>query len=305
MVLSFEDTPLFDWLKKNRLFLLTLVVLVVGLQGYQYFAPTLKFAKQAKAWGLFANITSELAADFETKLGPDLAQAEEEPIIYPWVLFAAANTAILRGDADAVQIVQPKLEAYAASKEADAWKTLSESGEVTTIAELLLKRMEEFNARDQKSWTNPEPQGSKVKVVLNDASDGVYEITIGLYEDQAPNACATFLAAVEAGRLNDLEVTPSPAGLNWSGFGSEEDQPLTVERHFGLFHLAGALSTTPLPGEPGKQMVGALNLLLADNMAMDGATTVFGQVVEGLEALQGLLDGGGEPKLRIAEASIL
>ena len=52
MVLSFEDTPLFDWLKKNRFFLLGLTILVVGFQGYQYYAPSLTYAKQAKAWSL-------------------------------------------------------------------------------------------------------------------------------------------------------------------------------------------------------------------------------------------------------------
>lgn len=286
MVLTFEDTPFFDWLKKNRFFLLGLTILIVGIQGYQYYAPGLKYAKQAEAWDLFDALRQDLQTDFDTNLSPSLAQAEEYPSIYPWVVFAATNTALTTSNETALATLRPKLEALSKDADASHWKSMSSSGEVTPIAAVMLRHVEESQNAGAMVWENPEPQGSRVKMSVNSSLGSTYEFTVGLFEEAAPEACNAFLEAVDTGALVGLDVSAFGTTLTFRDYAPENEEGLPVERRHGLFHLAGTLSTTSQPGEPGSQIPDAVILHLQDSFGSDGITSVFGAVVEGLPELQ-------------------
>lgn len=286
MVLTFEDTPFFDWLKKNRFFLLGLTILVVGIQGYQYFAPGMKYAKQAEAWDLFDALVQDLSMDFDNNLSQSLAQAEEYPSIYPWIVFAATNTALTTSNETALATLRPKLESLSQDDDASHWRSLSASGEVTPIAAVMLKHVEESQAAGAMVWENPAPDGSSVKMSINSSLGNTYEITIGLFEDAAPETCNAFLTAVDSGVLVGLDVSHFGNTISFRDYDSENEEGLPVERRHGLFHLAGTLSTTTKAGEPGVQMADAVILHLQDSFGSDGITTVFGTVTEGLPELQ-------------------
>jgi len=284
MVLSFEDTPLFDWLKKNRFFLFALVLIIVGTQAFQYFAPALKLKKQNESWMLYDTIFVDLNSDFDGNLSASLAQAKEFPLIYPAVVFTATRVALQSENVHAMPTLKPALEDLQSS--ADQWKTVSQTGDITTIAGELLARVQEFQATGGNQWSNPEPLGTKVKITVSSSLGNTYDLVAGLYEDQAPAACAAFLAAVENELLNGHEVTALGSTLTFRDYnpGAEEDLPL--ERQFGLFHLAGSLSTSMKPGEPGMQVPDSVVVYLQDSTSIDGGSSVFGSLVEGLEPLQ-------------------
>lgn len=306
MVLSFEDTPLFDWLRKNRFFLLGLAVLVVGIQGYNYYAPGLKYAKQAEAWGLYDAIAVSLATDFENNLSADLARAEEYPSIYPWIVFAATNQALATSNADAIAILKPKLANLVNDESVSGYKAIPASGEITNIASLLMARVEDQQTHGSKTWTNPEPTGSKVKLVVTASDGSTYEISIGLYEGVAPAASAAFLAAVDNGLLIGKDLTASGGAVSLRDYNPEATEALPLERQYGYFHLPGSLATSVVPGEPGQQEPDAWTLFLMDATRNDGGTSVFGSIVEGLEPLQeAVATPGLERTYAITEAVVL
>lgn len=306
MVLSFEDTPLFDWLKKNRFFLLGLTILVVGFQGYQYYAPSLTYAKQAKAWSLFDVLVQDMSLDFEANLAPSLLQAEEYPTIYPWIVFSASNSALARGNMDALETLQPALERLAADDSANRWVSLPDSGEVTSIANILLSRVGDSQSNGPMVWENPTPEGAKVNLVVTSSSGDSYSVSIGLFESAAPAASQAFLEAVNNGALIGVDLSSFGTTLSFGDYSPENEAGIPLERKHGVYHLAGTLSTTTKPGEPGMQEPDSVVVYLQDNFGADGGTTVFGAITEGLESLQEATSTpGAETTYAITEASVL
>ena len=304
MVLSFEDTPLFDWLRKNRIFLFVLVALIVGVQGFQYFAPALKLKKQTESWILFDNITAELNTDFDANLSTSLAQAKDYPIIYPPIVFSATRVALLQDKSDALTTLKPILEDL--TENATQWKTASQSGESSTIAAELLARLVDHQAIGGSKITNPEPTGAKVGISVTSSNGESYDVVLGLFEDRAPAACASFLAAVENEMLNGLDVTAFGATLAIKDYNPDAEENLPLEREFGLFHLAGSLSTSMVPGEPGMQEPDSVVLYLQDSTSVDGGSSVFGSITEGLESLQEALSAPqADVTYSITSASVL
>ncbi|MFK5955631.1 MAG: peptidylprolyl isomerase [Planctomycetota bacterium] len=287
MVLSFEDTPLFDWLKKNRFFLFALALLVVGIQGFQYFAPAFKLKKQTEAWRVLDTINADLAGDFEQSLPKSLAQAKNYPLIYPVFVFTSTRSALIAGYSESMTPLKSALEDLQSS--AGAWKAVSENGKVTTVAAELLARVIDYQAKGGTTWENPEPQGARVKVSITSSNDSTYDLIVGLYSDRAPAASAAFLAAVENEQLNGLDMSAFGYSLSIKDFNPDAEEGLPNERQFGLFHLAGALSTTAKPGEPGIQEADSVVFFIQDNLNADGTSSVFGSIVEGLEGLQDAL----------------
>lgn len=284
MVLSFDDTPLFDWLRKNRFFLFALVLLVVGIQGFQYFAPAIKLKKQTESWMLFDTITADLTTDFDGNLSAGLAQAKDYPIIYPPIVFTATRVALMGDNADAMATLKPALEDLVAN--AGHWKTVSQNGEGSSIAGELLARVKDYQATGGVQLENPAPTGSRVEISITSSSGETYGLIAGLYEDLAPAACAAFLAAVQNEQLNGLAVTAFGPTLAFKDFNPDAEGGLPLERQFGLFHLAGSLSTSMTPGDPGKQEADSVVVYLQDNTGIDGGSSVFGSLIEGLEPLQ-------------------
>ncbi|MGB0951925.1 MAG: peptidylprolyl isomerase [Planctomycetota bacterium] len=306
MVLSFEDTPLFDWLRKNRFFLLGLAVLVVGIQGYNYYAPGIKYSKQAEAWNLFETIAISLGTDFDANLSADLSRAEAYPTIYPWVVFAATNQALGSDNTLALDTLKPKLSALVQDERVSGYKAIPASGEVTNIAAVLLAQVEDKQSHSVKSWSNPEPTGAKVKIVITDSDGNTYDMVAGLYEGIAPSASSAFITAVDEGLLIGKDVTSTGGAFSLRDYNPEATDSLPLERQYGYFHMAGALATSVVPGEPGQQEPDALTVYLQDATRADGSTTVFGSVTEGLEALQeAMATPGIERTFAITEASVL
>lgn len=306
MVLTFEDTPLFDWLRKNRFFLLGLAVLVVAIQGYNYYAPGLKYSKQAEAWALYDSVMANIMTDMENNLAAELSRAEAEPMVYPWVVFSATNLALTANMHQMLGTLQPKLASLVNDEHAMGYKAITSSNEVSNIASVLLARVEDLDSRGEMTWTNPEPQGAKVNLVVTDSAGTAYGLSLGLYEGVAPAASAAFLAAVDNGLLIGKDLFTTGGAISLRDFDEEATESLPLEREFGYFHLAGSLSTNAASGEPGQQEPDGFTLYLQDATRADGTTSVFGTVTEGLEALQEAASTpGSELTYAITEATAL
>jgi len=303
MVLSFEDTPLFDWFQKNRFLIIGLVVLVVAIQYYRTMAPRWQAQSQQESWALYQDVIAEF--DPETNVSESLARAKQDDRVYPWFVYAASQGALADKNREALRILKPELSALAASSDAQNWRVPSEEG-ATAIPAVLLQGVDDFLANEDQDVTNPEPTGERVNITVTDGVESTYTFTVGLYSEQAPATTAAFLDAVNNGRfVGEKLTTIAERQASWTGL-SEEDAPnLPKEKHFGIFHLAGSLSTVIVPGQPGEQNPDTIQLLTTTNHSTDGTTTVFGMVVEGLEGLQDLVNNAGaEQSYTISDAVI-
>lgn len=275
MVLDFEDTPLFDWLKKNRLFLLVLFTGIIGLAAYDRFGPALREKGRIESWSLYNSALAGL--DLDENLASSMQLVKGDDRVYPWFLFHAATIALRNGNEAALGTLRPELEAIASTSK---WKLASNNGPIS-VAAFLVERIDESGS-GVMDWSNPTPTGTSVKIVVTDSLETAYEITVGMYEDAAPLASEAFLAAVESGSLVG-ETVDSFGGrtIRLNGLGAEESPAL--ECKYGYFHLAGSLSMIPKPGSPGEQELEAVQLSLEDNTFADGTSTVFAHMTEGLE----------------------
>jgi cyclophilin family peptidyl-prolyl cis-trans isomerase len=288
MVLSFEDTPLFDWFQKNRFLIIGLVVLVVALQYYRTMAPKWQAESQRESWVLYQDVIAQF--DAETNVSESLARAKQDDRVYPWFVYAASQGALAEKNREALRLLKPELSTLAASTDAQDWKVPSEEG-ATAIPAVLLKSVDDFLAQEDQVVTNPEPSGERVIITVTDGLESTYTFTVGLYSEQAPVTTAAFLDAVNSGRfVGESLATIAERQASWTGMNTEDGPNLPKEKHFGIFHLAGALSTVIVPGQPGEQNPDTIQLLTATNHSTDGTTTVFGMVVEGLEGLQDLVN---------------
>lgn len=299
--MEFEDTPLFDWLKKNRLFLLVLLVGILALAANERFGPAIRDGAIAQSWDLFQTVTADLNLD--ENLSSSLQLARDDDRIFPWFVFGATKAALLQRNMNALQTLRPELEGLNSSDAANL-KVASPSGGVA-IASFLLERITEMEAGSAKTFVNPEPTGTSVKFVVTDSLETTYEFTVGTYETAAPGATELFLAAVEAGTFNTMPLTGfGGRTLKLEGLGAETSPPL--ERDFGFFHLAGTLSTIQKPGEPGEQEMDSIQILLEDNTFADGQATVFALITSGMDELKTAITGADpEITFTVTSATIL
>jgi hypothetical protein len=298
--MEFEDTPLFDWLKKNRIFLLVLLIGIMAIAAYERFGPGLRDKAQIQSWTLFQTVTSGLDLDENLASSLELARADER--IYPWVVFGATKAALLQRNTNALQTLKPELATLAS--DSGAWKVSSPSGAVT-IASFLLERANELEAGGTKEFSNPEPTGTSVRLVITDSLETTYELTVGTYEDAAAASAELFLSAVEAETFNGVTIeTFGGRTLKVPGLDAEAGAPL--ERDFGYFHFAGALSMIPKPGSPGEQESDAIQILLEDNTFGDGSSTVFAVITEGLEDFKAAVQSAeADTSFTVTSATIL
>lgn len=303
MVLTFEDTPLFDWLKKNRFYILAFVVVVVGIQAYREYMPGMVQGQQKASWALYQDIVAQF--DPETNVSESLARGRQDDRIFPWLVYAIAQGSLDARNRSALEQVKPELDRLAGLEAEKAWKVPAEVDAVA-IPSQLQQRVDEFLASTEQEVVNPAPTGSRVEVTVTDGAESTYSFTVGLFEEQAPVTAAAFLDAVEAGRFVDQSLTTLVnRQCSWTGMKPEEGENLPKESQFGIFHVSGALSTVIVPGVPGEQNPDIIQLLIEDNFSTDGTTTVFGQVVEGLDRLRELVNGATEGQNYVISATTL
>lgn len=298
--MEFEDTPLFDWIKKNRAFLLVLLIAILAIAAYERFGPALRDKAQTQSWTLFQTVTAGL--DIDENLASSLELARPDERIYPWVVFGATKAALLQRNANALEILKPELTALSTSN--GAWQISSTNGAVT-IASFLLERVKEMEAGGGKDFTNPTPPGSRVQLVVTDSLETPYELTVGTFEGAAPVSTELFLSAVEAGTFDGVAIeTFGGRTLKIPGLDADNGPPL--ERDFGYFHLAGSLSMIQKQGSPGEQEADAIQLLLEDNTFADGTSTVFAAILEGLDDFKAAVQAADpETTFTLTSATIL
>jgi hypothetical protein len=202
---------------------------------------------------------------------------------YPWALSRAAGWAAERKDNEALQAVQAKIGEIdpAATK-----VRVLEDGEPVDLLTSLAARI---GGLDELSKLEPlaiEPTGPTLELALTDSSGKTYALSYKLYSEQAPATTTQILQLIESGAFEEATALPSGQnGLQLDGLGSEDQEPLRVERAWGCFHASGTLCTVlQNGGEPGQQHPSKLQLLGADLYGQDGVTTVVGKLVDGEDA---------------------
>lgn len=297
MSIAYEDTLFADWFRKNKLILLGGLLVIVAVQGYFTFAPRLQQASMEKSWSLYNSLFSEEEAgqDGLQNLNDRLARARQDDRIYPWFVFHMSNVALNANDAEALRVLRGELDQV----DSDAvWQT--PSGE-QPLAGYLGTQIDERLASGSQELSNPPATEEIVEISLTDGNANSYTLVATLYPGVAPEACAAFLDAMEAGSLDEgLVSVAGQAYLTVPGMGDPDADPaevLPLERAAGYMMLEGALATSPMPStvedpEPGSQGAASFQIQLAASPFLDGRRTVFGQVIEGMEPLLAAVQAG-------------
>lgn len=298
---TFQDTPLYAWLRANAWFLLTGCVLVLGIILYRDNAPAWHRAAQEKSWDSFRAMAP---ANGDLKdLPAHLAEAKKDERIYPWFVFEATRVASEQADAASLALLKPELQSLAQSC---SIMVATPSGP-QNMAAYLLGKLSGSEAGLPTDFTNPEPDGGIVEIVVSVNDTNTYTVSFKLYKSLAPAGVAAIQTWVGAGRFENQSARKAGVtGLTLTLAprvpveGEEDPTDLLVERPHGLYHMAGVLSLMQLPGKAGVQDPNAIQILLQDANYQDGFSTVVGRASEGWEAFRtaiGALDGAAAVKV--------
>jgi len=289
--ITFQDTPLYAWLRANAWYLLAGMAIVGGIVTYRNLSADWASAAQEESWNAYRNLAmpGPEAPDLSTRLG----QARADSRIHPWVVMEATRQAAQEGDAEALALLRPELQSLSSQ---DAIRVATPGGRMG-MAAFLLQQLDQSGASAlPKEFVSPEPTGRKVEIVLSLGAEQTYTIIAGLYEEQCPVGTAALLQWIEAGRFNDQSARIlGTTGLTMTlakietAEGAEEPPAIMVERPHGLFHQEGMIGMLQLPGQFGAQDPSAVQLLLMDLFQLDGQATVLAKVVEGLAPLKAAL----------------
>ncbi|MBI3469381.1 MAG: peptidylprolyl isomerase [Planctomycetes bacterium] len=187
-------------------------------------------------------------------------------------------------------------------------KYLKQAEEAKVLDALGRKVKDELPIRKQEAQADDLPR------VLLKTSKG--DITIELFENEAPNTVANFISLVEKGFYNGLTFhrvlenfmaqggDPKGDGSGGPGYTIPDEHTLPNHRK----HFAGSLSMakTGAPNSGGSQFF----LCFTNTDHLDGMHTVFGRVIQGMDVLPKLqrIDPEAEPKPtpdKILEAKVL
>lgn len=303
---TFQDTPLYAWLRANAWFLLAATALVVGIWGYRSWSAKSETSGRLRSWESYRSLTGAESA--ESDLTARLARAKGDDRIYPWLVFESARQAAAASDAATMDVLRPELQTLSAD---DRFRVATPSGNAP-LGSFLLAQLS-GSGKLPREFQNPEPDGRRVEIVVSMPDEKTYTVVAGLYEALCPAGTSSFVSWVEGGRMADQSarligttgLTMSLAKLPTPAEG-EEAPPLMVERPYGLFHTEGTLSMLQVPGQLGAQDQSAVQLLLRDSFNLDSQATVLGKVVEGWEALKTALAAAGpNPTVKIVSARVL
>ncbi len=136
------------------------------------------------------------------------------------------------------------------------------------------------------------PAGAKPRVTLSLENGST--LVLELYPDAAPNHCAAFVDLVRKGYYNGLSfhrVVPGFVVQGGCPKGNGSGGPgYTLKAEFNERpHLTGslAMARTPDPDSAGSQFY----ICLAPQPSLDRQYTVFGQVLEGMDAVKAVRQG--------------
>ncbi|MDA1259301.1 MAG: hypothetical protein O3A20_01620 [Planctomycetota bacterium] len=314
--LTFQDTPLYAWLKANVWYLLGGLVVFLAIMLYRENAPKWKFSGLSESWDQHRSLISDPQG--MENLAVQLAESKKDERIHQWVVYNAARTASDLSDAAALAILKPELEALAQSSNV----MISTPAGQENMASFLLRSLYQGASKLPKDPVAPEPTGGRVSISISLDGVSTYDIILGLYEDIAPDGTTALKQWITDGRFTDqtarrvgdqsltmtmaaLEAAVVEGDENPTVEGAEEPA-LMIERKYGYFHSEGTLATGMIPGKAGVQDINNLQLALSNSYNMDGQTTVLAKVVEGWQALKdGLELADPSAELKVLSARIL
>lgn len=297
MSIAYEDTPIADWLKKNRWVLLGGLIVIVAIQSYNRFAPQMAAKSLDRSWTLYNNVMVDAGPTGLDNLTDRLAQARKDDRVYPWFVYQMVGAAMRQNDIESLEVLREELKLV---DPAARWQT---SAEAMPLATYLEEQIAARLASGDGEIANPPATEELVDIALTDSAGNSYALVATLYPEAAPETCATFLAAVEAGAFADVELSAvGRQHFTVPGLGDPDADPaptLPLERKFAYGAAEGALLSSILLGldperEPGTQSGVSFQMQLAEAHHLDGRQSVFGQITEGLEPVLEAINAGSD-----------
>ena len=193
---TFQDTPLYAWLRANALFLLAGVAIVGGIVTYRNLSAKWGAEAREKSWNAYRTLAT--AGPEGQDLSSRLGQSRSDPRIHPWVVLEATRQAAQEGDQEALTLLRPELATLAKS---DSIRVATAAGSQTMAAFVLQQLDGASQTRLPQKFKSPEPQGKKIEIVVSVGNVTTYTLVVGLYEEQCPLGTAAFLGWIGGGRM--------------------------------------------------------------------------------------------------------
>lgn len=295
------ENPALTWIKENKGYLAFLFLVITGIASYQHFWPRFQRGSLTESWMLYQDLVSDQANFQAEKVAETLSRSRTDERIHPWVVHAGVTAALNRNDREALTALRSELQTLATNVDLAGFRLVGESGPEGIFAYSLGMVDKALAPEAKHEFANPAPTGQTIRFTLTVNDTDSYDFEAGLYPEASPAAVAAFLGLLESGQLT------GQAGLRKGAFGfefrgAEAGDPnaseLKVERTWGYFHLAGALSLAPAFGKSGHVDDQSFELQIQDAPHLDGASTVLGMLTSGLEhldRLQGPEPGAQDP----------
>jgi len=231
------------------------------------------------------------AADGPREVLRDVLRAEIATDNYDEAL-RIGKLLVSNGDDSSSVLEQTGVAAFAVSRFDEAEKYFEQAGRLTRQGEMMAAEIPDQKkkwAREKKLREQQAAADDLPRVLLK---TDVGEITIELFEEEAPIAVANFISLVEKGYYDGItfhRVLPGfmaqggcPDGTGTGGPGY--NIPGEAHKPDARMHFRGSLSMALGPGGPdtgGSQFF----LTFLPTTHLDGRHTVFGRVIEGMDVL--------------------
>lgn len=301
---TFQDTPLYAWLRANAWYLLAGAAIVGGIVTYRNLSTQWADQARQESWDAYRALAGG-AADGPA-LKERLVQAREDALTFPWFVLESTWQAAQSGDQEDLALLRPELEKLSQDSSIRVATVTGQQG----MAAYMLRQLDAASGSPlPREFNSLEPQGGKIEIVVSVGPTDTYTLLAQLYEAECSLATSAFLKWIEAGRLAGQSArlmgsTGLALNLLKTEVAEGEAPPATlmVERPYGLFHEEGMISLVQLPGQFGAQDPNSVQLLLADQFQLDGQATVLAKVVEGMAPLKAALESAG-PSAAVAVVS--
>jgi len=165
--------------------------------------------------------------------------------------------------------------------------------------EAQIRELQQWNAQHPLPTANPAPTGATVTLVTERGN-----VVIALHQDVAPKSCAAFLkvasqlkerfiAKTTPGKWIDVGVTEAGVAFDAADAAEVADGAPPFEQN-ALSHFTGAVSFRQSPF-PKATFNPDVRVMLGSDVNEDGRSTVFGQVVAGLDLLVAISNDPRKP----------
>jgi len=291
------SAPSSSWLQRNKGQIAILTVGVLAIFAVTDYLPKMRAEERADSWASYTQLLTDTPDAYgSANLASTLAATKDDPRVHPWSVLRGLQGALASQDKAALEVLIAEADSLRETGALAGLTAPNGESRLPVFELAVLRGKEALALSDSAKFELPTPTGATVNATLTLNEETAFQVTIGLYQEQAPLACAEFLSQIERGALGERDGTRS-GSFAMTFKDTSKDAPeegLQTEVVYGLSHVQGALSYAQKSGSGHLADPNQLEIVLRDAFHLDGRTPVFGKIIGGLTEAdwEGLQYGG-------------